>query len=419
MDVMVQRCAAIDVAKKELAVTVRVPAAGSGRVKRIRRMFGTTSRQLLALLDFLLEHQVSLIGMESTGDYWKPVYYVLEGSFDHDQIWLLNPRHMKAVPGRKTDMSDADWICDLLAYGLVRPSFVPPAPIRRLRDLTRRRTLLLRDATREKQRLEKTLEDAGIKLGTVASDILGASGRAMIEALIGGQRDGHVLAEMALRPMRKKRPALAEALVGRFDEHHAFICQQILTHLDMIDYQVADLDLRIIAELAPYADKITLLDTIPGVDTRAAEVILAEIGPDMRQFPTAGHLASWAGLCPGNNRSGGRSKSSRTRHGDRWLRGVLGNAARSLSRTHSTYLAAQFKRIAAKRGGKRAIVAVSHSILASAWHMLDQNVAYHDLGPDFFLNHQDPDKRRNRLVGNLEAMGFQVTLTPTDQPNAA
>jgi len=419
MDVVVERCAAIDVAKKELAVTVRVPAPGSGRVKRIRKMFGTTTRQLLALLDFLGEHEVSLVGMESTGDYWKPVYYVLEGGFDHDQIWLLNPRHLKAVPGRKTDLSDADWICDLLAYGLVRPSFVPPAPIRRLRDLTRRRTLLIRDATREKQRLEKILEDAGIKLGTVASDILGVSGRAMIEALIAGERDPHILADLALVKMRRKISALAEALVGHFDRHHARLCQQILTHLDLINEQVAELDLHILAELQPYADQITLLDTIPGVDVRTAQIILAEIGPDMRQFPTAGHLASWAGLCPGNNRSGGRTKSGKTRHGDRWLRGVLGTAARSLSRTHNTYLAAQFKRIAAKRGGKRAVVAVSHSILVSAWHMLDKNLAYHDLGPDYFLNRQDPDKRRKRLVGNLEAMGFQVTLTPIDQAGAA
>jgi transposase len=418
MDVTVQRCAGIDVAKKELAVTVRVPAAGSGRCKRIRQMFGTTSRQLLALVDFLHQHEVTLVGMESTGDYWKPVYYMLEGSFDHDHVWLLNARHMKAVPGRKTDLGDADWICELLAYGLVRPSFVPPPPIRRLRDLTRRRTLLIRDATREKQRLEKVLEDAGIKLGTVATNILGASGRDMIEALIAGERDGTVLAEMALGPLRRKRPALAEALVGRFDEHHAFQCRQILTHLDLLEKWVAELDLRIVDEIEPYEPQLTLLDSIPGVDTRAAEIILAEIGADMTQFPSAGHLASWAGLCPGNNRSGGRSKSGKTRRGDRWLRGVLGAAARSVSRTNNTYLGAQYKRIAARRGGNRATVAVAHSIIASAWHMLDQNLAYHDLGPEHFLNRQDPEKRRKRLVGDLEAMGFQVTLAPTDQTDA-
>lgn len=416
MDVVVQRCAGIDVAKKELAVTVRVPAPGSGRFKRIRKTFGTTSRKLLELHQFLTEHEVTLVGMESTSDYWKPIFYMLEADFE---TWLLNARHMKAVPGRKTDMADADWICELLAHGLVRPSFVPPAPIRRLRDLTRRRTLLLRDATREKQRLEKVLEDAGIKLGTVATDILGVSGRAMIQALIAGERDGQVLAEMALGPLRRKRPALAEALVGRFDDHHAFLCRQILTHLDMIDVQVADLDLRILAELEPYADKIELLDTIPGIDTRAAEVILAEIGPDMSHFPSAGHLASWAGLCPGNNRSGGRSKSGRTRPGDRWLRGVLGAAARSVSRTTNTYLGAQYKRVAAKRGGNRATVAVAHSILVSTWHMLIDNVAYHDLGPDYYLNRQDPQQRRAKLVAKLEALGYNVTLQPAPKTEAA
>lgn len=416
MDVVVARCAGIDVGKAQLAVTVRVPVGRTKRTKKIRKSFGTTSAQLLALHEFLAEHQVTRVGMESTSSYWKPVYYMLEDTFE---TWLLNARHMRNVPGRKTDASDADWICELVAHGLVRPSFVPPPPIRVLRDLTRRRSLLLRERTREKQRLEKVLEDAQIKLSVVASDVFGVSGRMIIEKLIAGERDATLLAEYTHGQLRNKRAALAEALVGRFNEHHAFLCTQILTHVDAIDAWVAQLDERIAAELTPYAAQVRLLDTIPGVDVRAAQVIIAEIGLDMTQFPTAAHLASWAGLCPGNNQTGGKTRPGRTRPGDKWLRGVLGAAARSVSRSRSSYLSAQYRRIATRRGGNRATVAVAHSMLTAAWHILTHQVGYHDLGPDYFLNRQDPNKRRKHLTANLERLGYQVTLTPLTQPGAA
>lgn len=415
MDVVVARCAGIDVGKAPLAVTVRVPVGGRGRVKKLRASFGTTTAQLLKLHEFLTEHQVTRVGMESTSSYWKPVYYTLEDAFE---VWLLNARHMHHVPGRKTDASDADWICELVAHGLVRPSFVPPPPIRRLRDLTRRRTLLIREKTRDKQRMEKVLEDAGIKLSVVASDALGVSGRMIIEKLIEGERDGALLAEYTHGQLRKKRAALAEALVGRFDEHHAFLCAQILAHIDLIDTWVAQLDARITAELEPHATQVALLDTIPGVDTRTAQVIIAEIGTDMAQFPTAGHLASWAGLCPGNNQTGGKARPGRTRPGDKWLRGVLGAASRSVSRSRNSYLSAQWRRIASRRGGKSATVAVAHSMIIAAWHILAHQVPYHDLGGDYFLNREDPDKRRKRLTASLERLGFQVTLTPLTQPGA-
>lgn len=305
IEVLEQRVAGLDIAKASLVACVRVPGPRKGWQMH-KRKFATTTKELLELLAWLTEHQVTRVGMESTSGYWKPVFYVLEA---HVECWLLNAGHMKAVPGRKTDMADAEWIADLVAHGLVRPSFVPPPPIRRLRDLTRRRTLLLAERNREKQRMEKLLEDAGVKLSIVASDIFGVSGRAMIEALINGERDGRVLADLAVGAMRKKIPALHDALVGRFGDHHAFLAAMILHHIDAINAMIAELDQRITTEIDPYRREIELLDSVPGISERAAQVIIAEIGTSMDRFLTARHLASWAGVCPGNNKTGGQGQA--------------------------------------------------------------------------------------------------------------
>lgn len=412
IEVVAERSAGLDIAKASLVACVRIPGAKGG-ARMVRRKFTTMTADLLVLADWLAEHQVTRVGMESTSDYWKPIFYVLEGRFE---CWLLNARHMRAVPGRKTDMTDAEWICDLVAHGLVRPSFVPPPPMRRLRDLTRRRTLLLAERTREKQRLEKILEDAGVKLSVVAADITGRSGRMMIEALIGDERDPHVIADLALGTMRRKLGTLAEALVGRFTDHHAFYCRQILDHLDFINKMITDLGVRIDAEAAVYEPQITLLDTVPGVDRRVAQAILAEIGPDMHRFASAAHLASWAGVCPGNNKTAGKVKPTHTRPGNRWLKAALGIAATSAVRTKNTYASAQYRRIAARRGAKRALVAVAHSHLVGMWHILAAGNTYHDLGADYYLNLINPDHQRRRLIERLEQLGFHVTVEPRPAP---
>jgi transposase len=408
IETVVERSAGLDIAKASLVACVRVPDADGGwRV--IKRKFGTMTADLLALADWLVEYQIARVGMESTSDYWRPVFYVLESRLE---CWLLNARHMRAVPGRKTDMTDAEWICDLVALGLVRPSFVPPPPIRRLRDLTRRRAILLAERTREKQRMEKLLEDAGVKLSVVATDIFGKSGRAMLDALIAGQRDGQVLAELALGRLRKKIPALAEALIGHFDDHHAFLARMICGHIDAINGMVADLTARINSEIEPYRAEVELLDSIDGIDTRGAEVIIAEIGADMSRFPTAAHLASWAGACPGNNKTGGKSKPSHTRPGNRWLKAALGVAAMGAIRKKNSYTNALFRRVAARRDGKRAQGAVAHSLLVAAWHVLTTKTAYHDLGGDYFLTRDNPDHRRRRAIAQLERLGYHVTIEP-------
>jgi transposase len=406
IEVVVARCAGLDIAKASLVACVSV-VDGAGRGRVFKRKFVTSTSGLLALRDWLTEHGVTRVGMESTSDYWKPVYYMLESVAE---CWLLNARHMRAVPGRKTDMSDAEWICDLVAHGLVRPSFVPPAPIRRLRDLTRRRAVLLGDRAREKQRLEKILEDAGVKLSSVATDILGKSGRMMIDALIAGERDPQVMAEFAIGRMRRKIPALAEALVGRFNDHHAFLAGMVIAHVDAISVMLIQLDARIDAEVEPYRQQIELLDTVPGIDRRGAQVIVAEIGVDMGRFTTAAHLASWAGQCPGNNKTGGKDKPGPARPGNRWLKAVLGQAAMSAARTRDSYAGAQYRRIAARRGAKRATVAVGHGLLVSIWHILHDMTEYQNLGADYFNAHVDPTRQRLRLVSQLERLGYEVVL---------
>jgi transposase len=410
IETVVQRAAGLDIAKASLVACIRIPAAGGGWQVH-KRKFSTMTANLLDLAAWLAEHEVTRVGMESTSDYWRAVFYLLEADFE---CWLLNARHMRAVPGRKTDMSDAEWICDLVAHGLVRPSFVPPPPIRRLRDLTRRRSILLADRTREKQRMEKLLEDAGVKLSVVATDIFGKSGRAILDALIAGERDGQVLAELALGRMRAKMPALAEALIGRFADHHAFLARMICEHVDTLTAMISELDGRIAVEIQPYRAELDLLDSIDGIDRRGAEAILAEIGVDMHRFTSSAHLASWAGICPGNNKTAGKTKPGHIRPGNRWLKAALGTAALGAIRKKNSYTNALFRRIAARRGGKRAQTAIAHAQLVIIWNVLTTHTSYHDLGGDYFLTRDNPNHRRRRAVTQLERLGYLVTLTPVE-----
>lgn len=339
---------------------------------------------------------------------WKPFYYLLEDA--GFEVMLVNARHVKNLPGRKTDVADATWLAQLGAHGLVRGSFVPPEPIRQLRDLTRARTAIIRERSREAQRLEKLLEDAGIKLSAVASNILGVSGRAMLEALIAGDRDPVALAELAKRRLRSKIPALTEALTGRFSEHHAFLAR---VHLDLIDQHTAAIDeitARIEETIAPFRAFRDLICTIPGIGALTAEVIIAETGADMTRFPTADHLASWAGTTPGNNESAGKVKSSRTRPGNPYLQGALGAAAMACSHNPHTYFGARYRRIAARRGPQKANVAIQHSMLIAIWHMGTNGCLYNDPGSDYFTR-LHPDRAKTRAIHQLEAMGYQVTLS--------
>ncbi len=406
MDTLIDRCAGLDVHKDSVTACVRVPAAGGGR-EQIVATFGTTTGDLLALRDWLLSHQVTRVGMEATGVYWKPVYYILE---DGLECWLLNARHLHAVPGRKTDVLDAAWIGQLVEHGLVRPSFVPPPPIRELRNLTRYRKAQIEERTREAQRLDKVLQDAGVKLSSVASRLRGVSAQAMLRALVEGTRDPAVLAELARGALRKKLPALRAALHGRFGRQHAIVVGAILTKLDVLDEVIDELSGAIEATIAPFAAAVALLCTIPGVDHRTAEGIVAEIGVEMRRFGTAPRLASWAGLCPGNNQSAGRHGPGTTRKGSKWLRTYLTEAAKAAGRTKQTYLAAQYARLRARRGSGRATIAVAHSILVAAFYILDREQPYRDLGPDYFGRRHSRAHHARRLTRQLQALGYRVSL---------
>ncbi|WP_413804555.1 IS110 family transposase [Streptomyces sp. OE57] len=410
MDVVHERCAGIDIGKADVKVCVHVPGPGKRRRKEVRT-FSTMTRDLLAMRDWLLAEGITVVGMEATGSYWKPVFYLLENDIE---CWLLNARHMKNVPGRKTDVADSEWICKMVEHGLVSPSFVPPPEIRQLRDLTRYRTEVIRERTREAQRLEKLLEDAGIKLSAVVSDLLGKSARAMLEALIAGERDPRVLAEMAKASMRAKREILVQALTGRFTDHHAFLARTMLGRIDAVTATEARLSEEITRQLAPFRRQVELLTTIPGVNAKSAEVILAEIGVDMSRFPSAAHLASWAGMCPGNHESAGKHTSGKSRPGDPWLKGALGLAATAAARSKDTYLAARYKRIVVRRGKKRALVAVGHTILTSVWHMLTHDAEYADLGGDYFIQRTGRARQTRRLVSQLNMLGYQVSLQSTE-----
>lgn len=409
MDTYVERCAGLDIGKVDVKACVRVPGSRPGSRRQEIRTFATTTAGLLALADWLTSQRVSLVGMESTGEFWKPVFYLLE---DTVTCWLVNPQHIKRVPGRKSDVSDSAWIAQLVETGLVRPSFVPPPPIRRLRDLTRYRSALTGERTRETQRLHKVLQDAGIKLSSVATDIRGVSGQDMIRALIRGERDPDRLAELARGRMRAKLPQLKEALTGRFTDHHAMLCRLMLDRIDQLDAAIGQLDEKIDAQMRPFRAVRARLTTIPGVAQRIAEVIIAETGADMSRFPDAAHLSSWAGMCPGNNESAGKHFSGRTRKGDRWLAAALGEAAAAAARTKATYLSERYRRLIRRRGKKRAKVAVGRSILEAAWFIMAHNVNYKDLGPDYYLTHlPNPQRHVLRLTTQLQTLGYQVTLT--------
>lgn len=409
MEVVEQRCAFLDVHRDTVMACARTPDGAGGRSEEVCE-FGTTTSQLLELLDWLMERGIDLVGMEATGVYWKPVHWVLEDEIE--RVWVINARHMRNVPGRKTDVADAIWGAQLLEHGLVRPSFIPERPIRELRDLTRYRKSVIEERGRETQRLHKVLEDAGIKLASFTSAVLTKSGRQMIDALIGGQRDPQVLAELAKGRMRNKIPQLQDALAGRFNEHHARLCKAMLARIDQANATIDELTDAVEEILDPHEAAVRLLIGIPGVHNRTAQVILAEIGTDMSRFPTAGHLASWAGMCPGNNESAGKHRSGRTRHGSKWLRIALVEAAHAAARAKGTYLAAQYHRIRGRRGPGRAAVAVGHSILVIAWHLLSTGEIYNDLGGDYFDTRRNSDARQRRLVSQLEAMGHTVTLKP-------
>jgi len=406
MDTLIERCGGLDVHKDTVVACVRVPARGGGREQFIQT-FGTTTVQLLALRDWLVAQGVTRVGMESTGVYWKPVYYVLEDALE---CWLLNARHLRNVPGRKTDVADAAWICQLVEHGLVRPSFVPPKPIRELRNLTRYRKAQIEERTREAQRLDKILQDAGIKLSSVASDVLGVSGRAMLRALIAGTRDPETLAELARGTLRRKIPALRQALHGRFGPHHALLVGTILAKLEFLDEALGHLSAEIEQVIAPFAAEAALLRTIPGVDRRTAEAVVAEIGVDMSRFGAAGRLASWAGWCPGNNESAGRHGPGKTRKGSKWLHTYLTEAAKAAARTKGTYFGAQYARLRGRRGSARATVAVGHSILVAAYHILDRHEPYRELGPDYFRRRHSREHQTRRLVRQIEALGYHVRL---------
>jgi transposase len=401
----IERCAGLDIHQATVMVTVRVPDDHGGR-RVVTETFATTTGALVTLRDWLQEYGVTQVAMESTGVYWKPVYYVLEDAFT---VLLVNAQHLKQVPGRKSDVRDSAWIAQLLEWGLLRSSLVPPAPIRDLRDLTRYRKHQIRDRAREVNRLHRVLEDAGIKLSTVATDVMGASGRAMVDALLQGTTDPAVLADLAKGKLRKKLPALQQALAGRFRPHHRFLIAQIFAKVDFLEETIGTLTEEIDRVVAPFEEMLANLDTIPGVDRKGAITILAETGGDMSSFPSAGHLCSWGGLCPGQNESAGKRRSGKTRPGNRYLRGMLIEGALAATRAKDTALQARYYRIKGHRGHKKAVVAVGHQILEIAFYIIRDRTTYQELGPDYF-DRRHRDRAIRRHVRQLEALGYRVTL---------
>jgi transposase len=410
VEVVYERCCGLDIHKQTVVACLLVSGPGRPPSKEIRT-FGTLTDELLQLADWLAAAGCTHVAMESTGVYWKPLYNLLEGSFE---LLLVNARHIKQVPGRKTDVKDCEWIADLLRHGLLHASFVPDRPQRELRELTRYRTTLIRERAAEANRLQKTLEGANIKLGSVATDVLGVSGRHMLAALVAGTSDPTSLAELARGKLRDKLPLLERALTGRVGAHQRFLLAQQLAHLESLDELIERLNTEVSERLRPFVTALARLDTIPGVGPRTAETLVAELGTDLHRFPTAAHLASWAGMCPGNYESAGKRGRGTTRKGDPWLRTALIEAAQAAGRTRGTYLAAQYHRLAGRRGKKKALVAVGHTILVIAYHLLTQQTTYRELGPLHF-DQRDEQRVTRRLVHRLQALGYRVQL---DHPAA-
>jgi transposase len=408
MEVMFDRVAGLDVGKDSVTVCVRTPGPRGGR-HSVTRTFKTTTGSLQVMRDWLLEEQVSIAAMESTSTYWKPAFYCLEEVMD---VWLLNAAHMKAVPGRKSDVRDAEWIAQLLEHGLLAPSFVPPPDIRRLRMLTRYREQLMGDRTRELVRLELMLEDASIKLSSVVSSLKTISARAMLTAMIAGETDPLVLADLAKGKLRRKIPELAQALTGHFDANHARLARSMLRRLDLVEQALAELDAVLVDAFRPWQHQIELLQTIPGVGPKVAQVIIAETGGDMSRFPTAAHLAAWAGLAPAMHESAGKQSPAGKRHGNKWLSAILVEAAGSVGRMHDkNYLAARHARLMKRRGMRRAQIAVAHSILVAAYWMLKRDEPYHDLGADWH-HRRNNEAHTRRLIAQLEHLGHTVIINP-------
>ena len=410
MDLINTHCAGLDVHKRTV-VACRLTQDAQGVKQRETRTFGTMTQDLLVLSDWLAEVGVKKVAMESTGEYWKPIYNILEENFE---LLLVNARHIKAVPGRKTDVKDAEWIADLLQHGLLRASFVPPPAQRGLRDLCRHRSNFIRERATLVNRVQKVLEGGNIKLSSVATDVLGVSGRAMLDAIVAGQTDSAVMAELAKGRLRDKRDQLEQALHGRVLAHHRFILSELLCQIDSLDETIARFNAEIEAACTPFEEAVVHLDTIPGVARATAELIVSEIGTDMSRFPSAQHLAAWAGVAPGNNESAGKRLSGRVRQGNHTLRTGLVQAAHAASRTKS-YLSAQYHRLAGRRGKNRAIMAVAHSILVIAFHLIQRGEDYRELGKDYF-DKRRPDVAARRLTQRLIQLGYEVTLNPTKAP---
>jgi transposase len=405
MRIVYARCCGLDVHKRTISACVLLQEA-SGQVQQEMRRFGTMTRDLLELADWLQDQQVTHVAMESTGVYWKPVWNILEGQF---AMVLVNAQHIKAVPGRKTDTRDCQWIADLLQHGLLRGSFVPPTPIRQLRDLTRLRTSLRQDHTAVANRMQKILEDANIKLASVASDWLGVSGRAILTPLLAGEEDATKLADLSRRRLRAKLPQMQLALEGRLTDHHRWMLRVLWDQLEFLEAQLTKVDAQIQVHVQEYQEALALCITIPGIEEVAAANLLAEIGMNMEQFPSAQHLASWAGICPGNHESAGKRLSGKPHKGNTWLRRSLCQVAWAASHTKATYLSARFRRLAARKGKKRAIVAVAHSILIILYHVLKTKQPYRELGADY-LDRINAAQLKRYFVKRLENLGLQVTV---------
>jgi transposase len=412
MEVVHERCCGLDVHAKTVVACLIVPGP-DGKPSKTVRTFGTMTDDLIRLRDWLLEAQCSIVAMESTGVYWKPICNLLEGSLE---VMVVNAQHIKQVPGRKTDVRDCEWIADLLRHGLLTASFIPDRAQRELRELTRYRTSLIRERSAELNRLKKVLEGANIKLAAVTTNLMGTSARAMLAALVAGSEDPETMADLARGRLRSKIPQLERALAGQMGAHQRFLVAEQLAHIDALDEQIDRVSAEIAERLRPFEQAITLLDTIPGIARRGAEILIAEIGVDMGRFPRAGHLASWAGMVPGNNESAGKRRSGKTTKGSPWLRELLVEAAHAAGQTKNTYLGAQYRRLAGRKGSRRAAVAVGHSILVIVYHVLLLQEPYHELGADY-LERRNRQAQERRLIRQAQALGFALTRLP-DQPAA-